>query len=253
MLPIHCFDIIIKCPIISRRSVLSNYHNETKMQIRYPKGSEWGKWDLHVHTPYSELNNQFPDWDEYVKELFTKAIEKNIVCIGITDYFSIEGYKKIKTEYLGNPAKMRTLFAENLKNDPSYLQKIENILILPNIELRLDHIIEITKKDCTKTTDKLEYHIILSNELSIEDIESNILSQLHFSSTCSLQKGTDKLPISRYNLERLGKSLKLDQPSFQSNTDYFIGCMNAAISIDNLESLFKKANNSFFGKGGFKS
>ena len=22
-------------------------------------GSTWGKWDFHVHTPYSILNNQF--------------------------------------------------------------------------------------------------------------------------------------------------------------------------------------------------
>ena len=38
------------------------------------RGSEWRKWDLHVHTPASVLNNQFgADWDKYVYELFTKA------------------------------------------------------------------------------------------------------------------------------------------------------------------------------------
>lgn len=31
------------------------------------KGSMWGKWDLHVHTPESVLNNKFGiDWDNYV-------------------------------------------------------------------------------------------------------------------------------------------------------------------------------------------
>ena len=57
-------------------------------------GSEWRKWDFHVHTPYSVLNNQFglnandpADFDSYVRTLFTKAIEKDIWAIGITDYF----------------------------------------------------------------------------------------------------------------------------------------------------------------------
>ena len=62
------------------------------------RGSTWNKWDFHVHTPYSILNNQFgfnpdPDgrkdvseFDNYVKTLFTKAVEKEIVAIGITDF-----------------------------------------------------------------------------------------------------------------------------------------------------------------------
>ncbi len=27
-------------------------------------GSEWRRWDLHIHTPGTALNNQFGDWDE---------------------------------------------------------------------------------------------------------------------------------------------------------------------------------------------
>ena len=35
----------------------------------YPKGSEWNKWDMHVHTPSSVLANEFGDnWDKYIKE-----------------------------------------------------------------------------------------------------------------------------------------------------------------------------------------
>lgn len=42
-------------------------------------GSEWRKWDFHVHTPYSVLNNQFginasgdsdTGFDRYVHQLF---------------------------------------------------------------------------------------------------------------------------------------------------------------------------------------
>ena len=63
---------------------------------KYPRGSEWRKWDLHVHTPASGLSNGFHgDWDNYVKVLFSLAIERGVAAIGITDYFTIEGYEKI--------------------------------------------------------------------------------------------------------------------------------------------------------------
>ena len=80
-------------------------------------GSFWRKWDLHVHTPMSVLYNNYAMSDEekdtlgntlgiynnddlkmynFIKKLFNKAIEQNIVAIGITDYFFVDGYKFIK-------------------------------------------------------------------------------------------------------------------------------------------------------------
>ena len=72
--------------------------------MQCPYGSIWRKWDFHVHTPYSILNNKFgfnpfeldeieleKEFDEYVKQLFTLAVENNIAAIGITDYFMFNG------------------------------------------------------------------------------------------------------------------------------------------------------------------
>lgn len=100
-------------------------------------GSEWRKWDFHVHTPYSLLNNQYGinpfeddcDFDNYVKELFTRAVDKGIAAIGITDYFMIEGYKRIRTQYLDKPEKMKECFP-----DEELRQKVEKIYVFPNIE-----------------------------------------------------------------------------------------------------------------------
>ena len=75
-----------------------------------PRGSIWRKWDLQVHTPYSYLCNQFgTDFDVYLQKLFRFAISKQIAAIGITDYFTIEGYKEIKS-YLSDGEKLRQLF-----------------------------------------------------------------------------------------------------------------------------------------------
>src|ERR1700749_4325887 len=105
-----------------------------------PRGSIWRNCDFNVHTPLSVLETNFStNFDEYVKSLFKKAIEKRVSIIGITDYFTIDGYKKIRTEYLDNEAKLRSLFSEE------EIGHIKKILFLPNIEFRLNKIIQIIK------------------------------------------------------------------------------------------------------------
>ena len=56
-------------------------------------GSTWRRWDLHVHTPDTSLNDQFGDWDE-----FLAAIEgqTEVSVLGVTDYFSIANYSRLK-------------------------------------------------------------------------------------------------------------------------------------------------------------
>jgi len=70
------------------------------MPYALDRGSEWHKWDLHIHSPLSALNNQFPmlsdgspDWDRYIAAL---AQLTDIPGIAITDYFSIDGYKTVR-------------------------------------------------------------------------------------------------------------------------------------------------------------
>ena len=56
------------------------------MKPPYPKGSEWRKWDLHVHTPASY------DWhggEVTPEELVEKAIEEGLSVIAVTDHHSV--------------------------------------------------------------------------------------------------------------------------------------------------------------------
>ena len=49
------------------------------------RGSEWGRWDLHVHTKGTAKNDKFGDisFEDYCVQLFRKALERNIKVIGI--------------------------------------------------------------------------------------------------------------------------------------------------------------------------
>ena len=169
----------------------------------YCRGSEWNKWDLHVHTPESGMANEFGgDWDEYVKCLFKRAIENHIVAIGITDYFTIDGYKILIKDYLENDDKLRSLFTQE---EISY---IKNIAIFPNIEFRLKTIIDRSR---------VNYHIIFSNEVSIDDIEENFLDEIDFVCEGFPYNAPNMKKLKRRNLEEYGKSIKIQQPDFKGS------------------------------------
>lgn len=67
------------------------------MGTKYSRGSEWRKWDLHIHTPKSIENNYGGDsdviWDKYIDAL--ERLPKEVSVIGITDYYFIDGYEKV--------------------------------------------------------------------------------------------------------------------------------------------------------------
>ena len=62
------------------------------------RGSEWRRWDLHLHTKGTNKNDCYTcaDMASFCKLLFKKAVEKEICAIGITDYFSIARCKELK-------------------------------------------------------------------------------------------------------------------------------------------------------------
>lgn len=125
----------------------------------YPKGSQWRKWDLHVHTPKSYLNG-FPDnWDIYVEELI-KAIDKHeIAVIALADYFIIDGYREL-LKYYDRATKTLSVGKHSTK-----------VYIIPGIELRLNIF--------TGSNQSINYHILFDPEhCSPEFIEENFLEQL---------------------------------------------------------------------------
>lgn len=212
----------------------------------FSRGSEWGRWDLHVHTPFSALNNQFgSDWDIYVKTLYNKAIQNNIKAIGITDYFIIDGYTKLKNDYLNKGTKLAQLFEEELEKEPSYLEKVKNILILPNIEFRLDNAIYYLRNGTEIGNKKLQYHIIFDNNVEVRDIEDNFLHQIKFKATATVDNGIDHRPLTHNNLVSLGANVKKYQKEFQQMSDFEAGLNCAGVTLDDIQKALDENKNMF--------
>ena len=79
----------------------------------YKRGSEWRKWDLHVHTPLS-LVHDFKGvtddvWEEYITEL--ESLPPEFAVLGINDYLFIDGYEKVLTyKAAGRLQNIETIF-----------------------------------------------------------------------------------------------------------------------------------------------
>ena len=60
------------------------------------RGSEWHRWEPHVHAPGTLMNNQFRGptaWEDYLTALeeATPVIE----AIAVTDYYVTDAYERI--------------------------------------------------------------------------------------------------------------------------------------------------------------
>lgn len=116
------------------------------------RGSEWRKWDLHIHTPGTAKNDQYGSsgdvWEEYID-----ALEKSDIAVfGITDYFSINNYLKVK----------------NYQKEG----RLQDKLILPNVEMRL---LPVTGKGTP-----INIHAIFDPTLDASDIEREFFRPLQF-------------------------------------------------------------------------
>lgn len=139
------------------------------------RGSIWHRWDPHIHTPGTALNNQYTGTDPW--EAFLGAIEASdppIRALGITDYFGIERYEQVVEQQRQG--------------------RLANVgLIFPNVELRLS--IETSKASA------VNIHLLFSPEDSdhVEQIKRFLL-ELDF----SYQGGPYR--CQRSDLIRLGRA-----------------------------------------------
>lgn len=121
----------------------------------YQCGSLWRKWDLHIHSPASVLNNQFQGstteekWSNYISEIERIS---DVAVLGITDYFSVDGYQRLL-----------------LAQASGQLRNID--LLLPNVELRLDL--------STNEGHPVNIHVIFNPSI-VQDLETRFFSQLKF-------------------------------------------------------------------------
>ncbi len=171
-------------------------------------GSIWRKWDLHIHCPTTVFNNQFEGstkdekWEKYIAEIEKL---KDFSVLGITDYFSIDGYKKMV----------------ELKESG----KFPNIdLLLPNVELRILPV--------TADSKAINLHIIFSPSI-VDELDSLFFNNLEFEYSENTYK------CIKSDLIKLGRDFKSNQ-ELSEESAYKEGCNQFKTELKQLNKIFKK-------------
>lgn len=187
------------------------------------RGSEWRKWDLHVHTKGTNKNDQFSSdsTESFFEFFFRKAIEKNIKAIGITDYFSIDNYHKT-INYVSLVESKLKADGSNIFND-SEINFIKNIFIFPNVELRM--------MPSTGVGKLINIHCMFNPEY-VSQLENDFFGSI---------ENQDRFKMNRQGLIDYGKSLKPNL--IDENTLYKEGINNFVINPIDIKNLIDKNSN----------
>jgi hypothetical protein len=137
------------------------------------RGSEWRRWEPHIHAPGTILNNQFggsDPWGSYLTTL--EGLTPKVEAIAVTDYYVTDTYEEVFRQH-----------------GTGRLPDVQ--LIFPNIEVRLD---------VAAKSGFVNLHLLVSPEDPNHLAEvRRILTRLQFNAH------GDRFDCTREDLIRLGK------------------------------------------------
>jgi hypothetical protein len=191
--------------------------------MNYIQGSEWRKWDLHVHTPDSIENhfsgNSIEDkWEKYILDL--EHLPSDVKVLGINDYLFIDGYKRLL----------------NAKKQ-GRLTNIDSLF--PVIEFR------IKKFAGHKDFKRINFHVIFSPDLNPDLIQSQFLNVLQgkYQLSPGLEGVKWNASITKDSIEDLGKKIKETIPKGELKnygSDLIEGFNNLNLDEEEIIGLLKE-------------
>ena len=172
------------------------------------RGSEWRRWEPHIHAPGTVMNNQFSGpnaWDDYLTAL--EQATPVIKAIAVTDYYVTETYEEV----------LRRKAAGRLPSAK---------LVFPNVELRLDV--------ATAKGGFVNLHLFVSPEdpQHLDELR-RLLSRLQFNVM------QDRFDCTRADLIRLGK--KADPNIADERAALAYGANQFKVNFQKLREVFSES------------
>ncbi len=172
------------------------------------RGSEWHRWEPHIHAPGTILNNQFgaaDPWGSYLTTL--EGLTPKIEAIAVTDYYVTDTYE----EFLRHKAAGR-------------LPDVK--LLFPNIELRLD---------VAAKSGFINIHLLVSPEDHPDHVAevNRILKRLQFGAH------NDRFDCTREELIKLGK--RADPTIIDDGAALRHGATQVKVNFDQLRKVIHES------------
>lgn len=194
------------------------------------KGSEWRKWNFHVHTKGTNKNDQFnsPTMENFFHFFFKTAFIKKVEAIAITDYFSIDRYLEAK-DYVSDIENKIMPTGENLFTEDE-IDFIKGMFLFPNVELRM-----------LPATDRgrlINIHCLF-NPNYVPHLENDFFGHI---------ENQDGKKMNRHGLidygRELDSTLTTDEQRYKKGVDSFVIDLKTLKSIINKNKKFR--DNSIF-------
>ena len=176
------------------------------------RGSEWRRWELHLHTPFTKKEDGYTGTtaDEKWNNFYTSISDyigdgsdplHSICAIAITDYLSVDNYLKVCAD----------------KRLPDSVK-----LVFPNVELRMTPI---------ASDSPINIHCLFDPSI-VGELESRFFANLKF------EYNHNKYSATKSELIRLGRDFQRDQ-SLSDKDAFKIGLSQYVISLETLSDVFK--------------
>lgn len=171
------------------------------------RGSEWRRWEPHIHAPGTAVNNQFTGadaWDRYIEAL--EGATPQIEAIAVTDYYVLETYKEVLTHKAAG--------------------RLPDVkLIFPNVEVRLD---------VAAKSGFVNLHLFVSPEDAdhLDQVE-RLLARLQFDAY------DDRFNCTAPDLIRLGK--RADQAIVDDRAALAYGANQFKVNFNQLREVLKSS------------
>lgn len=165
------------------------------------RGSEWHRWEPHIHAPGTVLEDQYPASDGL--ELYLQTLETAspaVRAIGLTDYCITRSYERVKAE-----------------KDKGRLTGCD--LLFPNIELRLN-------------TGTVKGNFVNIHLLVCPDDPNHIAELNRFLGQLAFSAFNDKFVCTPTDLIRLGRRADPSRTNDEAALQH--GCTQFKVSLDNL-------------------
>lgn len=180
------------------------------MQIN--RGSEWRRWELHLHTPFTKKQDHYKGetpsekWDNFYTTIANYIGDgtdpmHSICAIAITDYLSIDNFLKVCSD----------------KRLPDSIK-----LVMPNVELRMKPV---------ASDSPINIHCIFDPSIAGE-LESRFFANLKF------EYRSNHYSATKSELIRFGRDFQSDQ-HIPEDEAYKIGLDQYVISVETLTDIFK--------------
>ena len=178
------------------------------------RGSEWRRWELHMHTPETKKEDHYTGqnvtekWNRFYSTISDYIGDGNdpmkaICAIAITDYLSIDNYFKVCND----------------RRLPDCVK-----LVFPNVELRISPV---------TTSSPINIHCLFDPSIAGE-LEDRFFSRLRID-----YNGGTPYSAKKSELIRLGRVF-LNNPNASDDQAYIAGLNQYVISVDTLADIFKK-------------